>query len=556
MVSDVNTLERGASAPLLRVSGLTVTVPSPKGRIAAVDNVSFDIARGETLCLVGETASGKSLTALSILDLHSPGVTTTGDVTLDGRPLLGLSDWEFAAIRGRDISMIFQEAVPALNPVQTVEVQLVEAICIHRKISAHAARAEALNLLNSVGIREPERRLLAYPHQLSGGMAQRVMIAMALSSQPSLLIADEPTTALDVTVQAQILDLLRDLRTRHDITLLMISHDMGVVAEMADRVAVMHRGQIVEIGPVEQIFDAPEHPYTQRLLAARRQVRWTRETVVARTNPLIEARGLVRRYPNPRRRLFEARSEMVAVDGVDINIGHNEIVGLIGESGSGKSTIGRLLLGLDVPDAGTIKIDGQDMPGGGDPRWRALRQDFQVIFQDPHSALDPRTRVLEQVKEPLDIFDVGANSDRRQCAADALEQVGLDGSVHQRFPSALSGGQKQRVVIARALVLVPRFLVCDEPVSALDVSVGAQIVALLARVQRENDMSLLIVSHDLSLVRTLVDRVMVVHAGKIVEEGETDAVFAAPRHPYTRLLISSAPITHPRERGVARLEAV
>ena len=321
----------------------------------------------------------------------------------------------------------------------------------------------------------------------------------------------------------------------------MISHDMGVVAEMADSVAVMYRGQIVEMGPVEQIFDAPEHPYTQMLLAARQKTRRARRAGAAGTAPLIEARGLVRRYPNPRRKLFEKRVETVAVGGVDVTIGHGEIVGLIGESGSGKSTIGRLLLGLERPDAGMVTLDGQAMPNPGDPSWQALRQEIQIIFQDPHSALDPRTRVLEQVKEPLDIFGVGSIADRRGRAAAVLDQVGLDASVHQKFPGALSGGQKQRVVIARALVLAPRFIVCDEPVSALDVSVGAQIIALLARIQRENGMSLLIVSHDLSLVRTLVDRVMVLHSGKIVEEGETDTVFAAPRHPYTRLLISVSP---------------
>ncbi len=554
-MTDCDIQDRGAPAPLLHVSALTVTVPSPTGRKRAVEDVSFEIARGETLCIVGETASGKSLTALSILDLHAPGISATGVVTLDGRQLLGLSDHDFASIRGRDISMIFQEAVPALNPVQTVETQLVEAIRSHRTVSRRAARAEALDLLTSVGIREPERRLVAYPHQLSGGMAQRVMIAMALSAQPSLLIADEPTTALDVMVQAQILDLLRELRSRYNLALLMISHDMGVVAEMADSVAVMYRGQIVEMGPVEQIFDAPEHPYTQMLLAARQKTRRARRAGAAGTAPLIEARGLVRRYPNPRRKLFEKRVETVAVGGVDVTIGHGEIVGLIGESGSGKSTIGRLLLGLERPDAGMVTLDGQAMPNPGDPSWQALRQEIQIIFQDPHSALDPRTRVLEQVKEPLDIFGVGSIADRRGRAAAVLDQVGLDASVHQKFPGALSGGQKQRVVIARALVLAPRFIVCDEPVSALDVSVGAQIIALLARIQRENGMSLLIVSHDLSLVRTLVDRVMVLHSGKIVEEGETDTVFAAPRHPYTRLLISSAPVTHPRDRSVNRLKA-
>ncbi|MEM1265281.1 MAG: ABC transporter ATP-binding protein [Pseudomonadota bacterium] len=525
------------------------------GRKQAVEDVSFEIARGETLCIVGETASGKSLTALSILDLHSPGVSASGAVVLDGRTLLGLSDRTLADVRGRDVSMVFQEAVPALNPVQTVEAQLIEAIRSHRSLTRNEARGEALTLLTSVGIHEPERRLVAYPHQLSGGMAQRVMIAMALSAKPSLLIADEPTTALDVTVQAQILNLLRDLRTQHNLALLMISHDMGVVAEMADRVAVMYRGRIVEMGPVEQIFDAPAHPYTQRLLAARQQAR---RTPVRGTSgaPLIEGKGLSRRYPNPRRWLFEARSETVAVDCVDITIGQSEIVGLIGESGSGKSTIGRLLLGLEAPDAGSVTIDGQPMPRPGEPRWQALRQRFQVIFQDPHSALDPRCRILEQVKEPLDIFEIGAAADRPARAAAALDQVGLDASVHRRFPGALSGGQKQRVVIARALVLQPRFLVCDEPVSALDVSVGAQIIDLLARLQRETDMSLLIVSHDLSLVRTLVDRVIVVKAGRIVEEGETTALFAAPRHPYSRLLIASAPITHPRDRRRERLTAV
>ncbi|MEL6169952.1 MAG: ABC transporter ATP-binding protein [Pseudomonadota bacterium] len=554
-MTDSNSQEGGAPAPLLHVSGLTVTVPSSSGRKRAVESVSFDVARGETLCIVGETASGKSLTALSILDLHSPGVSADGTVMLDGRTLLGLSDRALAEIRGSDISMIFQEAVPALNPVQTVETQLVEAIRSHNTRSLRDARAEALELLTSVGIREPERRLVAYPHQLSGGMAQRVMIAMALSAKPSLLIADEPTTALDVTVQAQILNLLRELRIRHNLALLMISHDMGVVAEMADRVAVMYRGQIVEMGPVERIFDAPEHPYTQRLLRARRQTRRThaRPKIPA---PLITAEGLTRRYPNSRRRLFEARTETVAVDGVDITIGRNEIVGLIGESGSGKSTIGRILLGLEAPDIGTVTVDGKPMPRRGDPHWQALRQEFQIIFQDPHSALDPRARILEQVKEPLDIFEIGAPDARLARAAAALDQVGLDATVHRKFPGALSGGQKQRVVIARALVLAPRFIVCDEPVSALDVSVGAQIIDLLARLQRESEMSLLIVSHDLSLVRTLVDRVMVVQAGRVVEEGETTELFADPQHPYSRLLIASAPITHPRDRRAASARAV
>ena len=545
----------GAPAPLLRVSGLTVTVPSPNGQMEAVQDVSFDIARGETLCIVGETASGKSLTALSILDLHSPGISATGEVLLNGHAILGLSDRALSEVRGRHASMVFQESVPALNPVQKVGTQLIEAIRSHRTLSLEESRAETLGLLASVGIREPEQRLRVYPHQLSGGMAQRVMIAMALCTQPSLLIADEPTTALDVTVQAQILTLLRDLRARYNLGLLMISHDMGVVAEMADRVAVMFNGRIVETGPVAQIFDAPEHPFTRKLLAARQHRRRKHKTPKA-SKPIIEATGLIRHYPNPRRKLFERRGETVAVDNVDITIGQNEIVGLIGESGSGKSTIGRLLLGLETPDAGTVAIDGRPMPSPRDASWQALRRAFQVIFQDPHSALDPRARVLDQVREPLDIFDVGAATERSAKAAMALDQVGLDASVHRKFPGALSGGQKQRVVIARALVLQPRFMVCDEPVSALDVSVGAQIIDLIARIQRENKMSLLIVSHDLSLVRTLVDRVMVVQAGRIVEEGETSELFDMPRHPYSRLLISSVPVAHPRERSPQRLAAI
>lgn len=549
--------ERGAAAPLLRVSHLSVSVPSPRGPVRAVENVSFDIARGETLCIVGETGSGKSLTALSILDLHAPGVVASGAVTLDGKSLLGLSDHDFAEVRGRDISMIFQEAVPALNPVQTVAQQLLEAIRAHRQTSLGEARKEALDLLMAVGIREPERCLVAYPHQLSGGMAQRVLIAMALSARPALLIADEPTTALDVTVQAQILDLLRDLSERLDLALLLISHDMGVVAEMADRVAVMYSGRIVEMAPVSEVFDTPQHAYTQRLLAARRKTRRNGSRVSALAKvPLVEARGLVRRYRYPRRWLFDNRAETVAVDDVDITIGPGEIVGLIGESGSGKSTIGRLLLGLERPDAGHVSYDGQAMPLPGDARWQSLRRRVQIIFQDPHSALDPRARVLDQVREPLDIFDVGTPDGRRDRAIEALARVGLDSSVHGKFPGALSGGQKQRVVIARALVLEPRFMVCDEPVSALDVSVGAQIVDLLARVQRANGMSLLIVSHDLSLVRSLVDRVIVVHAGRIVEQGDTDAIFDAPQHPYTRLLISSAPVAHPRDRRPSPLEAL
>ena len=521
----------------------------------AVQDVSFDIGRGETLCIVGETASGKSLTALSILDLHSPGISATGEVLLNGHAILGLSDRALSEVRGRDASMVFQESVPALNPVQKVGTQLIEAIRSHRTLSLEESRAETLGLLASVGIREPEQRLRVYPHQLSGGMAQRVMIAMALCTQPSLLIADEPTTALDVTVQAQILTLLRDLRARYNLGLLMISHDMGVVAEMADRVAVMFNGRIVETGPVAQIFDAPEHPFTRKLLAARQHRRRKHKTPKA-SKPIIEAKGLIRHYPNPRRKLFERRGETVAVDNVDITIGQNEIVGLIGESGSGKSTIGRLLLGLETPDAGTVAIDGRPMPSPRDASWQALRRAFQVIFQDPHSALDPRARVLDQVREPLDIFDVGSATERSAKAAMALDQVGLDASVHRKFPGALSGGQKQRVVIARALVLQPRFMVCDEPVSALDVSVGAQIIDLIARIQRENKMSLLIVSHDLSLVRTLVDRVMVVQAGRIVEEGETSELFDMPRHPYSRLLISSVPVAHPRERSPQRLGAI
>lgn len=523
----------------------------------AVQGVSFDIARGETLCVVGETASGKSLTALSILDLHGPGVSASGTITLDGKPLLGLSDSALAAVRGRDVAMIFQEAVPALNPVQTVGQQLIEAIRSHRPSTVGEARAHVLDLLTSVGIREPARRLAAFPHQLSGGMAQRVMIAMALSAQPSLLIADEPTTALDVTVQAQILDLLRDLRARHRLALLLISHDMGVVAEMADRVAVIYQGRIVELAPVSELFDTPQHPYTKRLLSARQRTRrQARFQTDARAAPLIEARGMVRRYRNPRRWLFEPRTDTRAVDQVDVVIHEGEIVGLIGESGSGKSTIGRLLLGLETPDAGAVTVDGRPMPRPGSPHWQTLRQQFQIIFQDPHSAFDPRTRVLDQVREPLDIFGLGSPADRRAQAVRALAQVGLDASIHRKFPSALSGGQKQRVVIARALVLTPRFIVCDEPVSALDVSVGAQIIELLAQLHRDTGTSLLIVSHDLSLVRNLVDRVMVVQAGRIVEIGETERVFAEPSHPYTKLLINSAPVAHPKDRRPTRLEAV
>ena len=524
---------------LLRVEKLSVTFGAGDKAVRAVEGVSFDIHRGETLALVGESGSGKSVTALSVLQLlpyptaRHPG----GSIRFQGRELVGAPARELLAVRGNRVSMIFQEPMTSLNPLHTIERQVNEVLILHKGLSREAARKRTLELLEQVGIPEAAKRLDAYPHQLSGGQRQRVMIAMALANEPDLLIADEPTTALDVTIQAQILKLLKTLQARYGMALLFITHDLGIVRKMADRVCVMTRGRIVEQGPVARVFDAPQHDYTKHLLSAEPKGRPAAADPAAPA--ILELDDIKVHFPIRRGLMRRTVGHVKAVDGVSLTLRQGHTIGLVGESGSGKTTLGLALLRLERSQGG-IRFDGQDLQTVGARELRALRRQMQIVFQDPFSSLSPRMSVGEIVGEGLEVHRIGSAAERDRAIDHALHEVGLDAAARERYPHEFSGGQRQRIAIARALVLKPRFIVLDEPTSALDMSVQAQIVDLLRDLQARHKLAYLFISHDLKVVRALADEVVVLRHGKVVERGPAGQVFEAPQTPYTQALIAAA----------------
>ena len=526
--------------PLLSVEDLSVAFRQDGKETLAVDHVSFAIAPGETVALVGESGSGKSVTALSILRLlaYPAARHPSGRVLFKGRDLMALDEDQLRQVRGNDITMVFQEPMTSLNPLHTIQRQIGEILRLHKGLSGPAAHRRILELLELVGIRDAESRLDAYPHQLSGGQRQRVMIAMALANEPELFIADEPTTALDVTVQAQILKLLADLKSRLGMAMLFITHDLGIVRKIADRVCVMTGGQIVEAGPVGEIFKRPQHPYTKKLLAAEPKGEPHRADPEA---PIVVEAGPVKVwFPIKQGFLRRTTGYVKAVDGISLTVREGETVGVVGESGSGKTTLGLALLRL-IRSEGPIVFLGNRIDGLSSSAVKPLRRDMQVVFQDPYGSLSPRMSVAEIVEEGLLVQKRGLSyEDRREVVARALIDVGLDPATMDRYPHEFSGGQRQRIAIARAMALEPRFIVLDEPTSALDMSVQAQIVDLLRALQDAKKLAYLFISHDLKVVRALASSVIVMRDGVVVEQGDAQSLFANPREDYTKALFAAA----------------
>ncbi|WP_072395078.1 ABC transporter ATP-binding protein [Hyphomicrobium sp. CS1GBMeth3] len=525
---------------LVNVKNLSVAFRAGGVTTTAVKGVSFRINRGETVALVGESGSGKSVSALSILRLlpYPPASHPSGEIFFEGKDLLKASEAELKRIRGGRIAMIFQEPMTSLNPLHTIERQVGEMLKLHRGLNGAALRARILELLTKVGIPEPEKRLDAFPHQLSGGQRQRVMIAMALANEPDLLIADEPTTALDVTIQAQILELLRDLQREMGMALLLITHDLGIVRRMAERVYVMQRGEIVEEQPTEALFTAPQHPYTRHLLAA--EPKGAPPSFEADAPVIAETNDLKVWFPI-KRGLFQRTVDHVkAVDGLSVKILAGQTVGVVGESGSGKTTLGLAILRL-ISSQGPIVYMGQRIDGLSSKEMRPLRREMQVVFQDPYGSLSPRLSIFGIIEEGLLIQKPDwTEEQRRERAAEALKEVGLDASALDRYPHEFSGGQRQRIAIARAMALEPKFIVLDEPTSALDMSVQAQIVDLLRDLQARRNLAYVFISHDLKVVRALCNYVIVMRNGRAVEEGPAEEIFTAPKADYTKALLAAA----------------
>ena len=528
------------TAPLLSVQDLSVAFRQGGQETLAVDKISFSIAKGETLAIVGESGSGKSVSALSILKLlnypaaHHP----SGKVLFNGQDLIAADEEAMRKVRGNDITMVFQEPMTSLNPLHTIARQIGEILELHKGLRGEKARARTLELLTLVGIRDAASRLDAYPHQLSGGQRQRVMIAMALANEPDLLIADEPTTALDVTVQAQILTLLKELQARLGMAILFITHDLGIVRRIADRVCVMLKGRIVEQGPVAEIFGKPQHAYTQRLLAAEPKGR--PEPVPDGAPILLEAGPVKVWFPIKTGLLRRTTSHVKAVDGISVKVREGETLGIVGESGSGKTTLGLAILRL-ISSEGPIVFLGDRIDGLKSKAVRPKRKDLQVVFQDPYGSLSPRMSVADIVAEGLTVQQKGLSYQRqREIVAQALADVGLDPATMDRYPHEFSGGQRQRIAIARAMILHPALVVLDEPTSALDRTVQQSIVALLKELQAAHDLSYLFISHDLAVVRAMADEIMVMKDGRVVERGPTEAIFEAPQQDYTQRLIAAA----------------
>ncbi|MFL5127219.1 MAG: ABC transporter ATP-binding protein [Microvirga sp.] len=540
------------SEPLLSVRDLSVAFRQGGRDTLAVDRISFDVAPRETVAIVGESGSGKSVSALSVLKLlpypaaHHP----SGSILFKGRDLMRASENDMRRVRGDDITMVFQEPMSSLNPLHTIERQVGEIVRLHRGLSERAARERTLEMLDLVGLRDAARRLDAYPHQLSGGQRQRVMIAMALANEPDLFIADEPTTALDVTVQAQILKLLAEMKARLGMAMLFITHDLGIVRKIADRVCVMTQGKIVEQGPVAEVFERPRHAYTQRLLAAEPK---GRPEPVPSSAPIIVDAGPIRVW-FPIRRGFLKRTVgyVKAVDDVSIAVREGETVGVVGESGSGKTTLGLAVLRL-VSSIGPIVFLGKRLDDLRAKALRPMRKNMQVVFQDPYGSLSPRLSVAEIVEEGLLVQKRGLGlRERRAIVAQALADVGVDPATMDRYPHEFSGGQRQRIAIARAIALEPQFIVLDEPTSALDMSVQAQIVELLRDLQRRKKLAYMFISHDLKVVRALANHVVVMQDGKVVEEGSAERLFAEPQTDYTRALFAAAFKLEIADAGVVR----
>ena len=549
---------------LLQVRDLSTHFPIRTGTIKAVDGVSFDVERGRTLCVVGESGSGKSVTARSILQIvDEPGRIVAGSMLLyrpDGSSVdlakLPSRGKEIRAVRGAEIAMIFQEPMSSLSPVHTVGNQIIEVLLLHLKMSKAEARARCIELLRQVEIPNPDKAVDRYTFEFSGGMRQRVMIAMALACNPSLLIADEPTTALDVTTQAEILDLIRRLQQSHGMAVMFITHDMGVVAEIADQVIVMNHGKVVETGPVDQIFHAPQNDYTRMLIGSVRKlgkkaaIRVRREAPVAAQLPILEVRDLAMHFGGP-------KSTTKAVDGVSLSLMPGESLGIVGESGSGKTTMGRCLLRVYEPTAGSINYrqpDGTvvDLVTANKQDLKQCRREMRMIFQDPVGSLNPRMTVAQIVGEPLLVNGLAKGKELDERVADLLQSVGLEPAWRERYPHAFSGGQRQRIGIARAIALNPRVIIADEATAALDVSLRSQMLDLLLNLQDKLGLSFIFISHDIAVIRYFCDRVAVMYRGQVVETGETDQVCDSPSHRYTQALLSAIPQPDPRLRGMQK----
>ncbi|WP_263118438.1 ABC transporter ATP-binding protein [Cellulomonas sp. RIT-PI-Y] len=554
------------SGPVVRIENLSVSFATDAGTVRAVDDVSLQVGAGEVLAVVGESGSGKTVTSKTILGLLPSTATTRGAVVLTSKDgssehdVVSLRGGALRQVRGRDAAMVFQEPSTALNPVFTVGWQIIEGLRAHRKLGRQAARAAAIDILRRVGIPDPEHRIDQYPHEFSGGQKQRIVIAQALVLDPGVIVADEPTTALDVTVQAEILDLLRRCRDEFGTAIVLITHNMGVVADLADRVAVMYQGEIVEQAPVRQLFSAPAHEYTRRLLdavprigtgtahaearAAARPADWAAST------PVVEAADLEIVYPGRFR-----RPGFRAVDGVSLAIRPGEVLGLVGESGSGKTTIGRAIAGLTPVSGGSLRVLGTEMNGVRERTFRPIRRRIGFVFQDPATSFNPLLTIAQCVAEPLIVHGRARTVDEaRSTVDDLLESVQLPRSYGDRFPHELSGGQRQRASLARALALDPELLIADEPTSALDVSVQARVLELFAELQESLGFACLFISHDLAVVDLLADRIAVLHHGRLVEEGTGAQVLGAPREDYTRRLLASLPVPDPAEQERRREE--
>ncbi|KQV65357.1 glutathione ABC transporter ATP-binding protein [Rhizobium sp. Root1220] len=571
--------EMGQTAkPVLSVKDLTTSFLVDGQWKQVVRDVSFDVMPGETVAIVGESGSGKSVTSLSVMRLLAKNQSrVAGSIVLNGKDILALSDKEMRRVRGNDAAMIFQEPMTSLNPIFTIGRQISEALTCHGEMSRTEARAETVRLLEKVRIPNAASRFDEYPHQFSGGMRQRVMIAMALASRPKLLIADEPTTALDVTIQGQILDLIKLLQAEEGMAVLFITHDMGVVAEISDRTIVMYRGEAVETGLTDDIFHRGKHPYTRALLSAVPQLgsmsgqQWplrfpivdattgelsvpvaVADTVDRGKTPVLEVKNLTTRFA-VRGGLFGTRTGAIhAVEDVSFNLFQGETLSLVGESGCGKSTTGRSITRLIEPNGGKVNLDGYDVTGLDQASLRRMRRSIQMIFQDPFASLNPRMAIGNTVAEPIIEHGLGTRAQAREKAADLLERVGLKADMMARYPHEFSGGQRQRICIARALALDPKVIVADESVSALDVSIKAQICNLLLDLQQSLKLAFLFISHDMAVVERVSHRVAVMYLGEIVEIGPRDAVFGNPQHPYTKNLIAAVPVPDPARRGIRR----
>lgn len=536
---------------ILKVKDLQISFLTNDNEFEAVRGVSFEVRKGETLGIVGESGSGKSVTARSIMRLlpSPPSFMKNGSIEFLGESLETKTEKEMESIRGRDISMIFQDPMTSLNPTIRIGPQIAESLIKHQQLSKKEAKNQAVEILKLVGIKNSEERYNQYPHEFSGGMRQRVMIAIALACKPTLLIADEPTTALDVTIQAQILNLMKDMQQRFGTSIILITHDLGVVAGMCDRVAVMNNGEIVETGTTEEIFENPQHDYTKKLLNAlprldeRKKPKRPplRSIGLENGKPLLEVKSLKQHFQLGKGNVLKA------VDDISFFIKPGETLGLVGESGSGKSTTGRSILRLHEPTDGDVLYQGMAINRLSKSELKTMRRHMQIIFQDPYSSLNPRLKVLDIIGQALDIHRLSKNAEeRKQRVEELLKMVGLDSSHAMRYPHEFSGGQRQRIGIARALAVEPDFIVCDEPLSALDVSIQAQIVELLEDLQHRLGLTYLFIAHDLSMVKHISDRVAVMYAGKIVELAESEELYSNPQHPYTKSLLAAIPIPDPK----------